>query len=242
MSGTALTYITQAFSNLNVLQPGVTMPPALAADAFLRINLLMSTWAQQLTPATIGATGVPLLAGKRNYTWGPGGDITTPKPAKQTGLVHATLLLNTSNPPVEVPLAILTDDMVNAIEVKTLQSGQPTAVYYAPTTPLGTVVLWPVPNTAVNSLVLYAEQTFGPFADLSTTVYTFPDGYDEAIVYNLERRLAGPYGREMPAEDAILARETFANIMRSNQRLSDLPNDFAGVFGGGSSYDIERGE
>jgi hypothetical protein len=171
---------------------------------------------------------------------GIGGDIPLSL-SNQNRLMGATLILNTST--VEIPLAILTDDMYRAIAIKTLPGSQPTAIYYSPQVGLGRLYLWPVPDNNVNGLGLYVEQGVGPFADLSTTVYTFPDGYDEAIVYNLERRLAGPYGRDMPAEDAILAHETFANIFRSNLRLSDLSNDFATAFGpsGRRGYNIQTG-
>jgi hypothetical protein len=244
MSGTAQTYITQAFLNLNVFQPGITLPPAIAADALTRLNLMMSTWSQQLEAYAIITQAVPLVANKRVYTWGlPGGDIATPKPSNQNSLQQATLQLGGTTPVVEVPLAILTDDMYAAIQVKTLPSMQPTAVYYSPLVPLAFVTLWPVPNNSLHTLVIFFETTFGPFADLNTTIYTFPDGYDEAIVYNLERRLAGPYGRELPPDDALLARETFANIFRSNVRLSDLPSDFATAFGSRHrhGYNIESG-
>jgi hypothetical protein len=200
MSGTALSYITQAFERLNVFQPGATLPAAQTTQALAILNLMMGTWAQQFTSyATIGH-GFPLIAGKggpnTDYSVGIGGDIPLSL-SNQNRLMGATLILNTST--VEIPLAILTDDMYRAIAIKTLPGSQPTAIYYSPQVGLGRLYLWPVPDNNVNGLGLYVEQGVGPFADLSTTVYTFPDGYDEAIVYNLERRLAGPYGRKTPS-------------------------------------------
>jgi hypothetical protein len=228
---------------LNIFQPGATLPAAQTTQALAILNLMMSTWAAQLAPVTVAGIGIPLISGKAIYTWGPGGDIVAPVPMGQNSLRSASLVLGTTTPSVEVPLAVLTDDMYFAIAIKGLSSTQPTAVYFQGSTPLARLTLWPVPNNAVNIVTVYYDSKFGPFADLSTTTYTFPDGYDEAIIYNLERRFAGPYGRDMPAEDAILARETFANIFRSNQRLSDLPNDFATAFGpsGRRGYNIQTG-
>jgi hypothetical protein len=216
MAGTALTYITRAFENLNVFQPGVTLPAPQSAQALVMLNLMMGTWAQQLTSYTLGAANVPLVANKGTYTWGVGGDIVAEVPANQNKIRSASLLLGNTLPVVAVPLAVLTDDMAAAIQIKDLSSTQPTTVYFyfSSTQPLARLNVWPIPNNAVHSVTVYYDLTFGPFADLNTTIYQFPVGYDEAIVYNLERRLAGPYGRDLPAEDAILARETFANIMR----------------------------
>lgn len=247
MSGTALTYITSAFTNLNVFQPGATIPAAQSATALTMLNLMMGTWAQQLTPFTIARELFAIVAGKGGptnpYTWGVGGDFGTPRPVSQNSVTGAAWIQMSATPPVEIPLSLLTDDGWSAIQIKTQPNGQPTSVYYNPTVPYGSVYLWPIPNVAVDLLALYREQVFGPFANLNGTTYTFPDGYDEAIVYNLERRLAGPFGREMPPEDALLARETLANIQRSAQRLSDLPNDFRGQFGRNDhGYNIQTGQ
>lgn len=248
MSGTAQTYITQAFLNLNVFQPGATIPTALLNDALTRLNGMMSTWAHQLTaPAAYGVGPYPLTAGKNTYLWGTNGtpDIPFPRPQR---VIAATLVLPNTNPPVEVPLAVLTDEMWANIKVKSLQSTQPTAVYYvqfASYPPSGNAALlfWPVPNNSLYQFNVYAYMGLSLFPDLNTTTLQLPLGYDEAIIYNLEARLAGPYGREMPAADATLARETFANIMRANLRLSDLPNDFALAFGPAhrAGYNIQSG-
>jgi hypothetical protein len=222
------------------------LPAAQSTQALAILNQMMGTWAQQLTSSAIAGVSVPLLAGRSTYSWASTGDITTvPAPSNQNQIQSATLRLGTTTPPIEIPLAVLTDDMYTAIPIKSLSSTQPTAIWFQIGAPgnAPTVFVWPVPNNALHSLGIYVQLNFGPFADLSTTSYVFPDGYEEAIIYNLERRLAGPYGRDMPAEDAILARETFANIMRANQRLSDLPNDFATAFGPAHKhgYNIQSG-
>src|SRR5215471_15613131 len=126
MAGTALTYITRAFENLNVFQPGVTLPTAQANQALLMLNQMMGTWAQELTPPCSCTAVLPLAAGVRGYTWGPTQNITWPSPpTTQPRLRKATLTLGGTNPPVEVPLAVLTDDMYLDIPIKTQTSSQP---------------------------------------------------------------------------------------------------------------------
>src|SRR3990167_2341769 len=70
--------------------------------------------------------------------------------------------------------------------------------------------------------------------------YTFPDGYEDALAYNLAYRLGHEWGVEVPAAIEKLARETLGNIKRVNQDLTVLRLDTA-VHAPGSArgaYDI----
>lgn len=143
-----------------------------------------------------------------------------------TGTITASAL---SDQPVEVPRTVITDDAYQAIPIKSLTNAQFTNVYYNPTYPLGTVFLWPCPNTAINQLVLYLQNAFLGFASVSRS-YDFPDvpGYAEAIQYQLDLRLITPYGVKDPdilGNVRELAAQTFGLIKRANNRLSDLPTD-----------------
>jgi len=148
-----------------------------------------------------------------------------------TPLTPATGTITTQHvtgQPVEIPRTLLTDDAYEAIQLKNLSNAQFTNVYYNATYPLGTIFLWPRPNTAENQIVLYLMNVFPGFADLNTE-YDFPDlpGYAEALQYNLDVRLAVAYARELPATIAELARETMGLIKRSNNKINDLPSDAA---------------
>ena len=127
---------------------------------------------------------------------------------------------------VEVPRAIYTDAMWQANQVKNLTNTLFTGAYYQATQPLGTLALWPVPNTDENQLVLYTLQQFSEFADL-TTDYTFPSmpGYEEALEYNLALRLATPFGRALPDDILSMAQKSLALVKRGNYRLNDLQLD-----------------
>lgn len=148
-----------------------------------------------------------------------------------------------TNAPIEIPRGILTDDAYQAIRLKGLVSNLFTNVYYNPTTPFGTIYLWPDPPTNVNQLVLYLESVFTGFADASTS-YDYPDtpGYAEAIEYNLSVRLAGPYGRPLPPDIAMLAAESLALIKRANYKLTDLPTDPALTKNRAGGYNINTGD
>jgi hypothetical protein len=242
----ALDIITASFQNLNVFQQGASIPNAQANDAFLRLNRMLGGWAlQQFTiPATVGET-FPLVAGQGGpsnpYTIGIGGNFNTDRPSSPDYISGVGLKLGGTTPAVEIQRVLYTKDAYQAIAIKELQNALFTGLYYAPlkSGSLGNVNLWPVPNTSLNSLVLYHDSPLVSFADLSTTKYDLPLGYDEALIYNLERRLATPYGRAMPADDLLLANAGMRLIKRSNVGVLDMPNDFAYDRRGG--YDINVG-
>lgn len=143
-----------------------------------------------------------------------------------TGTITAAPL---AEQPLEIPRTVITDDAYQSIQFKTLSNAQFTNVYYNPTFPFGTIFLWPMPNVATNQLVLYLQNAFTGFADL-TTNYDFPDlpGYSEMLQYNLDLRLFGPYAVNEPAIMQSLrerAAESMGLIKRANNKLTDLPTD-----------------
>lgn len=235
MSTTALGVITAAFQELNCFLPSESIPSADANSALGYLNRMMSSWRQQsLTIPSVAREVFTLTANKGGpsnpYTIGTGGDLNTQKPPSQSNITGAGLNLNSSSPVVEIPRAVLTDDAWANVRVKELTSTLFTSVYYNPTfsTGLGTVNLWPVPTTSDNSLVLYLQKALIDFADLSTTTYTFPDGYEDALVYNLARRIAKPFGAPLEGDLLDKAVSSLRVIKRSNLKLCDLANDFAG--------------
>ena len=235
MATTALTVITNAFRILNVFLPGEAIPSAQSNSALTFLNDMINSWAQnQQTIPVVAREVFDLVADQGSptnpYTIGTGGDFDTDRPPNQNSVVGAALLLTTPSPNVEVPLPVITDNAYQSIQIKALGSSQPTVVYYNPkftTSELGEIYLWPVPNIATNDLVLYLQKQISEFANLSSTTYQFPPGYEEAMKYQLARRLAGPWGAELLPTDERLAAETFANMQRSNTKMSDLRNDFA---------------
>jgi hypothetical protein len=152
-------------------------------------------------------------------------DSTPVTPA--TGTLTASAI---SGEPVEIPRPVITDDMYQGIQLKNLPNSQLTNVYYNPSAgPFGTIVLWPKPNTAINQLVLYLQNAFTGFADL-TTEYDYPQlpGYAEALQYNLDLRLFTPYGVKDPAILGPLQEMATTSLMlikRANNKLVDLHTD-----------------
>lgn len=150
------------------------------------------------------------------------------------------------NSVVEIPIGILTDNAYQAIQVKGMLNTQWTQIYYNQTYAgnLGTIWVWPKPNTNVNAMVLYLDQYVTEFADL-TTDYSFPPGYFEVFEYGLANRLLAPKS----VKDPIILQEVKAGlstalalVKRTNIKRNDMPIDSGAILNGpGSLYNILTG-
>jgi len=229
MSTTAQTIIKGAFGLIGVYQPNETMTATDAQDGLRRLNNMVGQWALQsgTIPCrirevfdTVSGQGSPT----NPYTIGDGGDFDTSRPG---AIDQASILLTQASPnDVEVDLAILTNDAYDAIQVKDLANSQPTCLFYQPTSPLGRIYLWPVPNVSYNDLVLYRLDQLSTFSSL-TAAYDLPNGYDEAMEYNLAKRLAAPYGKVCPPDVLQIAAVSLMIAKRQNNKLADLPQQIA---------------
>jgi hypothetical protein len=154
------------------------------------------------------------------YTFTVQGLPTTPA----TGTITAAAV---SGQPVEIPRSVITTSAYEAIQLKNMPNAQFTNVYYNPTFPFGTIILWPRIDTAINQLILYLPTLFEGFADL-TTLYDWPsiDGYAEMLEYNIAKRLRMLYPLTSPRIDIdAMAAESLGLIKRANNKLVDVPTD-----------------
>ena len=121
-------------------------------------------------------------------------------------------------------MSILTDQAYNAEAIPNLSNSQPTEVYYSPTDPLGTVNLWPVPNTNTNQLELFYGVLPATFADLVTS-YTAPPAYAKAFRLQLAKALIPFYTVPETRSQQVLsqAEEAIDDVKTRNVR-SRLPH------------------
>jgi hypothetical protein len=234
----------QAFALLNVFLPGESVPAADGAFALNTANLMVGSWGQQTSLMPIVSREVfALVAGKRDYTIGPTGDWVAVRPPSDNTIEGIAIQWAGPSPQVETERALYDDEEYAAIAVKDLPGSVFVGASYNETYAggLGTFSLWPVPNTSVNSFVLYRLQPLIPFVSLIAT-YDLPTGYEETIVYNLMLRLAGPYGKTVNPEDKQIAVQSLAIIKRSNMELRDLEIDPMLVHSGRGGYNIDTGE
>lgn len=183
------------------------------------------------------------VTGVSTFTYLIDGEVATPA----TGTITASFesINSDAQSVVEVQRGIITDQGWHGIRIKSLTSAQFTVVYYNPTysANLGTINLWPIPNVATNSLVLYRLMPLNSFATLDIE-YSLPDGAQEALMYALARRLITPWGvtdQQTVADTIEMATTTMANFKRANMKLADLATDPALTLDPAGGYNILTG-
>lgn len=246
---TATDLVTHAFETASIQAPGEPLSAQMANDGLRRLNLLMSALQlQPLSQPVLTRVELDLVSGQGGpsnpYTIGSGGDFDVTRPPKLDAAAILIVAEDEDNN-VEVPRAVLTEDGWEAIRIKELASSVFTDVYYNPTfsDDLGTIYLWPVPNTATNKLVLYFRQPLSSFADLDTA-YFLPPGCEEALENGLAKRLLVPYGVTDSAIVSMIdemARTSLATFKRGNAQMSDLATDPALTRDPGGYYNILTG-
>lgn len=231
LSITGRDLVTRALQTLGVYAPGDVVSGTDIQVGFELLNELVDAWAiQALTILLVDRTAYDLVAGQGGpnnpYAYGPGGDFDTGTAARPPSIQDATLLLNGFTPPIEIPLAIITDDMYAAQAIKTQQSEYPQWVYYNPSVPLGQVFLWNVPSTSVNDLVLYTPTVTAAFPDLST-LYVCPPGYQKAFRLCLAEACVNAFAvpPQIAGKVTFDAAQALSDLKCSNVKMGDLSMD-----------------
>lgn len=248
-----VTLAHKALRTIGAIGQGVT-PLGNDMDlAFEAANDMIDAWAaQRLTIFQTIRHVFPLVANQGGplnpYTIGIGGDFNVQRPIFLADAMQNVL---TTTPSFEIPLDILEEREYANIAIKDLASALSNGIYYdgkfdtsGVDVGLGDLFLYPVPNGQQPvELVLYLPKPLLEFADKATTYYTFPPGYAEALRYQLAKRLAVEFGKELSPEHQQLAIDTFAVIQRPNASIPSLRCDY-GVPGTGAAnglYDWRLG-
>jgi hypothetical protein len=225
----ASSVITDALVDLGVLEPGDALSASDGALGLRTLNRFISSLTTQaLSFPFVSREVFPVVAGQSTYTIGPTGNLVTIRPQSLTGA--GILFPSTGSPAgrLEVPRGLLTDDAYANLRLKDLTNALWTDVYYNPTyaAGLGSIFLWPTPNSTLYDLVLYRGDAIQGFANL-TTFYDFPPGYSEMLQFNLEKRLCRVYGkaREWGTLDDDLAANSLRLVKRQNFKLTDAVLD-----------------
>lgn len=159
--------------------------------------------------------------------------ITVAEAVPSSTITATTITAFTSdNSTIEIPRTIYTDEAWQSIQIKSLTNSLPTGVYFNASyaRDLAVIQLWPVPNIATNALVLYRRNMLATFADLATTSYAVPPGFEELLEYNLAKRMLTPYAvkdENVRADVLRGAMESMAIVKRTNavNQISDMPID-----------------
>lgn len=221
---TAATIINRALKLIGAIGSGESGSADELADGLVSLNAMIDAWNNdRLMIYAVQDETLTLVNGQVSYTIGSSGNLNTTRPVK-----IESAFLRVSD--VDYPVDVIEVDEYNAIPDKAVTSDMVSHVYYKPSSPLGVLYVYPVPNTA-QSLKLQTRVPFTAFAATSTTV-ALPQGYERALAYNLAIEIAPEYEKEPSGTVVRIANESLAAIKRTNSRPVMACTGLGGLFGG----------
>ena len=165
-----------------------------------------------------------LTASQQTYTLGAGGSgpywLSPTRPSK---IAKANLWITTSPTTVRRPIGIMEPPDWANVAVQNV-TGPPLQMYPDYASPLMTLYMWPIPDKSY-TFELFTWNTI-PQASAISNLVQLPQGYQEAIVYQLARRIPGA---QLSSEDLLIARRSLAVLQGRNAQSPRLVNDAAGL-------------
>lgn len=232
---TALDLVTASLQDLGVLGESETPSGAAGQSALDTLNAMIDGWkAEKLMVPSLTRSTVAITASDGDYTIGPTGNIAVVRPVFLEDVRYSD---STPDPDYEWPLKSLTEQGYAALPMKAQTSTVPTAYFYNPTYPNGTINLFPIPTSSTLTLIAYHWTAITVFAALSTT-FSLPPAYERMIVKNLAVELAPSWLREPSATLLRQASQSMRTVKESNTRLVDLGFEASALTGNGGTYSI----
>lgn len=230
---TARDLINSSLRLIGVLASGETCNANEAVNALARLNGMIKSWGVDgLMVFKVTREEFALSASQASRTMGSGGNFNTTRPVK-------ILRVGVEDGTTEIPVEIITAEQWADISDKSTTATNPTKVYIEGTYPLETINLWPIP-TDTNNLVIYSQKPILSTLALSDSI-SVPDGYEEALEYNLAVRLAPEFGKPMDQLVYQEAMDLKLNLMRQNTKPVYASSDAATLLGC-DGYNILTGE
>jgi len=206
---TALQLIDAALRNLKVLYTGQSSSTDQRSEALQTLQMMLRNWSAErlMVHYIIEQENFTLTSGTAKYTIGSGGTFDTERPVRILGGSIRTSGLDS-------PLKIIDRNRYSRIANKSLAE-TPSWLWYNPVYPLGEIYLYPVGG---GDIYLDSQKRLTE-PSLVTSSIAFAPEYDEAIEYNLTRRLAPKFNRELTNNVIDMARITKDEIMILNASL-----------------------
>jgi len=203
--------ITAALRKLGVIAQGQTPDTEAITNAAMSLNT---------TVAELRAIGLPMWS-RIEYTWTPttgtysigtGYTLNTPYPIR---LLEA--FRSDSGSSTRIPMEIISSSAFNTLPNTT--GGAPIQIQYKPAVNVGTLRLWPNPDsTNTASVTIVYQQPFEYF-NSSTDTMAFPEEWYNAIIYKLAVLLAPEWGIPLQDRQVLMreASEYLANAQSTGQ-------------------------
>jgi len=218
---TALDLITYALKKRKVLGVGDTLSAEEANDCLDTLNLMLESWSLDRLSVYNEAQQSFVSDGSDSYTIGPGGDIdVTEKPTKLTNA------FTRDEAGVDHPMRVLLNAQdYDGIALKGIAVPWPTAVWYEPTDPLGTLHFWPVPSGYTIFLRFWAQ--LQRFETLTESI-ALPIGYKEAIGLNLAVKCED-FGGTVTEALMGMARTSYGRLKAFNRKVPSAKIEIAAI-------------
>jgi hypothetical protein len=190
---------------------GVTVPSGLVTGGTLtdyQAALPSGTTVNSIgvNTVTMSANALFTVAAPEVFTYTVPGDFGIQRPFRITNAF--TRITASGSTGLDYRIQIIPRDKYTTIGLKGIAGPWPTAVYYDPTYPYGTLYFYPNPSIA-GVLHLWTDTTLQAFPSLTQAI-SLPQGYDMAIKCNLALYLAPEYGK---TAGALLVKQAANSLM-----------------------------
>lgn len=179
--------IRQSMLMCNIVAPIQPLKPQQAEDGLFILNTVFERLNLQETLVTHSrVVTLPLVANTHIYSIGDTGNFNVERPSSiKSAYVRDSLGIDT-------PVSVIPYSLYESYEQKSMTSSQPEVLAYQPTSPLGTIYLYPVP-TSTDTLRLELLSKFASVT-LSDTL-DLPEGYTELILGEMAPQICIQYER-----------------------------------------------
>ena len=233
MSVTASSMIFNGLSMLGEKGPGGTLTSAEQTYWLDRLNAMLDSWSlERLMCYQVVQESFSLSVSTISYTIGNVSSATL-STARPVEIVKAFVRDSQS---FDTELEIIGYDTYDSIRVKSTGVSYPNYLYYDQAYPLGTIRVYPAPQTGL-TLFIDSNKQIQSFASI-TTVINLPTGYQRAIESNFAVEASPGFASASP-ELIMIAKQSKAYIKNINLRTPVLQMDSSLV--GGRSGNIYTG-
>jgi len=228
---TALDIVRRSMRLVGALGGGETPTDTEQTDGIAALNSMLDAWGVQANAIyMVQDETFTWAATNATRTMGSGGDFDTVRPIFIEGMFQR-------QSSIDYPIQKATEQQYAAIPDKDTSSTIIYWIYPDSGYPLTTLYAFPVPSVAA-SVHIRSHKPLQSFT-AATTALAMPQGYQDALEFNLAVILAAEYGRDVRPHVAQRARATLRAIKVRNHRMPTAVIEPA--LGGGRVFDINRG-
>jgi hypothetical protein len=232
----------QGLRQVGVLGRGQNVSPEQLTDALNLCNMMLGQWARKrwlvfhlLELYVTGNGGGSYLLGPPGnsdftihwddpkLTWDASG-LTFDQSFQTNRIEKAFVRLNAGQAgQVDIPLAIVraAEDW-STIPVKNIVAGLPQMVFLDSGYPVATLEVWPAPSSQYQIHILILNPLVRFDISSLTLDINLPDEYQDALFWNLCRRLMNSYRKPIDPEINIQAAAALNTVKNANFQLSQL--------------------